>query len=160
MKGCLMRRGLILAAVLTMPSCSPGPGAYTDAMHAEWETERQIFADRASFKDNFAKGFEASAEQARGVAQRLGTRDMIGPDHLATAQRAREEANSARYSANSVFQRVSEAHCVSAGNMPGQNCEISFVVRGPDGKEDVREGSYRLDKRDGKIVVVGPASGQ
>lgn len=150
----------MIAAVVMMPSCSPGAGKYTDAMRAEWEVERQIFADRASFQDKFAKGFEASAEQARGVAQRLGTRDMVGPDHLATAQRARDQANSARYSANSVFLRVSEAHCVSAGNMPGQNCEITFVVRGPDGKEDVREGSYRLDNREGNIVVVGPASGQ
>lgn len=64
----------------------------------------------------------------------------------------------AKYLASSVFVRVTEVHCVNAGNMPGQNCEITFVVRGPDGKEGVRNGSYRLDKREGRTAVVGSAT--
>lgn len=132
---------------------------YSDAMRSEWEGERQVFAERAAFQEKFAKGFEASAENARGVSQRLGAVGRVGPEHRATARRAHEEADHARYLANSTFVKVTEARCVSAGNMPGQNCEISFIVRGVDGKDDERVGAYRLDKRGGSWAVVGPASG-
>lgn len=84
-------------------------------------------------------------EKTRGYSQR----------HRGVADQSRQEAEDARYLSKATFVKLKELHCARASSLPGENCEVTFLVKGPDGKEEERLGAYRFDQRNGALAVVG-----
>lgn len=47
------------------------------------------------------------------------------------------------------------ASCASAGPSPGQSCELTITIKGPDGKAHEMPAAWRFDEVDGKLAIVG-----
>ena len=147
----------VVAVTIPLMGCSPAKAEYSAAVEAAWNSERYEFAQKAVFYDKFAASFESGAERAQRIADRLGTGGSIAEGQRGTASESRAQADDALYLSKSTFVGLKEWHCVSAASLPGQNCEVLFTIRGPDGKEEGMTKAYRFDKRGGKLAVVGPA---
>lgn len=145
----------ILSVSAVLCGCSPGREEYSAALEAEWNAERGNLADRAAYYEKFAAQFDSSAALSERISNDLGTDTGIAQRHRGVADQSRQEAEDARYLSKATFVKLKELHCARASSLPGENCEVTFLVKGPDGKEEERLGAYRFDQRNGALAVVG-----
>lgn len=155
-----MRRSSIyqgLGLVALAAACAPSDASYLEAVRAEWPSEQVEQRGRAGFYADQAKEFEQSSRRSAEISASLGADDKISVAHREAALDARASADEARYLARSELVGVKDVRCAGAAPIPGENCEMTIIVRGPDGMEHELPASWRFDRVKGKLRIVGSA---
>lgn len=150
-----MKGSAAVVALAITAGCSPSGSDYEGAIERNWPAEQQAQFDRAAFLANHARSFERSAERSADIARRLGTDNELSDGARRTADNARAEQEEAEYIANAEFVSARDISCAPASPLPGENCEATVTIRGPDGRKHDFPAAWRFDELEGRIEVVG-----
>lgn len=139
-----------------LAGCGAGEADYAEAIKRHWPNERAAASRDATFYADHARSFEEGARRSAAIARELGTDNDVGKSAAEAAQGDRAKEADAAYMAKSSFEGLTNRRCVSAAPRPGDNCEMSISIRGPDGKIHEIPAGWRFDTIDGRLQVLGP----
>ena len=148
----------MLSGLLLLSACGASDADYLMAVKRHWPGELAVMRQRADFAENMAKKFAESAARSAQITARLrpaSVGDEVAKAHLATSKDNQAEADQARYLSNSTVTAVRDVRCAPAEGVPGDVCEMTVTIKGPDGKPHDVPGRWRFDQVGGSLAVVG-----
>jgi hypothetical protein len=144
----------LFTAMLT--GCGASDADYVEAVKRHWPNEQAAASRDEAFYADHARSFEESARRSAAIARELGTDNVVSKSATEAAQSDRAKEADAAYMAKSSFEGMTNRRCVSAAPRPGENCEMSISIRGPDSKMHEISAGWRFDTIDGDLQVLGP----
>ncbi|MCE7798113.1 hypothetical protein LWE61_16330 [Sphingobium sufflavum] len=142
--------------IVMLASCGTSEADYADAVKRHWFSEQAAASRDAAFYADHARSFEEGARRSAAIARELGTDNDVGKRAAEAAQGDRAKEADAAYMAKSSFESLTDRRCVSAAPRPGENCEMSISIRGPDSKMHELSAGWRFDTINGDLQVLGP----
>ncbi len=149
---------LLLSGLSLLSACGASDADYLAAVKRHWPKEQAVMRERADFADNMASKFAESAARSAQITASLRPAsggDEVAKAHLATSKDNKAEADQARYLSQSTVTAVRDVRCAPAQGVPGDTCEMTVTIKGPDGKPHDVPGRWRFDQVGGALTVVG-----